>query len=89
MGRQDYGPNANAYVPVAAAERVQGYLHHGGGVPHHSLDFIPYGTLENRLFRVGQLKAGELVEQGRYTVLVTGASALIDGHDEHLSTIGG
>ena len=80
---------ADAHVPVPMAKGVERDLHHRGSIRHHPLDFITHGALEDGLSGFGKAKAGDPGKKVRDEVLPSGASALVDGHDEHCSTIDG
>jgi hypothetical protein len=79
---QLYRAYSNSDVPVAAAEGMQSDVYNFRGVFHHALEFIAHGALEAGRTQVAQLRdePGDPVEVGA-------ASALVDGHDVHTSTV--
>ncbi len=83
--RQIHRPHPDSHVPAAAAQGVQGDLHYFGRPLQDPLDFVAHGTFEAS----GRGEPGQFRQEGRDTVDVGSAAALVDGHHVHGPTLKG
>ena len=75
--------DADAHIPEAAAERVEGHVHHLRRLVQDALDLIAH-----RAFKRPGCPA-QTVKQLGHAVYVGAAAALVDGQNVHASTVNG